>query len=70
METEGRIFDEFSGLSGIHFCPDWDYMLVWAGTHEYRACQCYPTGSRWTRQEIEQAKEDAEKTSKLLGWGA
>lgn len=31
---------------GIHFCPEWDYLLIWDGlTNEMACCICFSHSS-------------------------
>lgn len=25
---------------GYHYCPDWDFLLIWPGCPEYESCYC------------------------------
>lgn len=31
---------ERAKLPGLHWCPDWDYLLIYAGVAEYEFCTC------------------------------
>lgn len=40
MERSGVIMEEYRNAPGLHFCYEWDEMLIWPGLPEFNACQC------------------------------
>ena len=42
MDHEAVLFEYYKkqGLEKLHYCPDWDYMVIHSLSPEFQACTC------------------------------
>lgn len=42
MDHEAVLFEYYKkqGVKKLHYCPDWDYMVIHANSPEFQACTC------------------------------
>jgi len=42
MDHEAVLFEYYKrmGMKALHFCPDWDYMVIHSLSPEFQACTC------------------------------